>query len=163
MIGRVQAPESWPPPRQSRGSGRTRRRVRALAGSGAARTIAAGVVLFLLGGTLAAVAAIPDSQSGEITGCYANSDGALRIIDAEAGETCREDETEISWGRGAPGPPGPPGQDGSTGPSGPQGTITRFGCSGGGSIGGRCVSGRRVYAFRGTAGAVVGVSVTLCG
>jgi hypothetical protein len=53
----------------------------------------------------AAFAAIPDS-SGVIHGCY-DRRGALRVVDTEAGRTCRTSETALTWNQ--QGPPGPPG------------------------------------------------------
>jgi hypothetical protein len=80
-----------------------------------------------------AVAGIPDSTSHVITGCYA-ADGALRVIDAQAGRTCTRRETQLTWNQtgprgvpglpgatGAPGPRGPAGPTGSAGPAGPAG------------------------------------------
>jgi hypothetical protein len=59
---------------------------------------AALVVAAVAGGI--AFAAIPGSD-GTISGCYRVSDGALRVIDAEAGQTCRQGEKPLSWS-GAP-------------------------------------------------------------
>lgn len=70
--------------------------------------------------TGAAMAAIPDS-GGVIHGCY-RLDGLLRVIDKEAGQTCRPSETELSWNQTGPqGPQGPAGPTGATGATGPQG------------------------------------------
>lgn len=68
---------------------------------------AVAVGLTVLIGT-AAYAAIPDS-SGAISGCYAKSNGVLRVIDAEAGGSCvANKELPLSWNQqGPPGPPGP--------------------------------------------------------
>lgn len=68
---------------------------------------------FLIGvvvaGATVAVATIPHSISGVITGCYANRNGALRVIDAQAGQTCARGETQISWNQTGPqGPAGDP-------------------------------------------------------
>jgi hypothetical protein len=49
----------------------------------------------------AAFAAIP-SSSGTITACYAGN-GALRVIEAEGGQTCRSTETQLSWKDGITG------------------------------------------------------------
>lgn len=74
--------------------------------------------------TGAAVASIPAS-TGVITGCYATKDGALRVIDAEAGQPCDNKEQPITWSQtgpqGAQGPAGPAGMQGMPGPVGPQG------------------------------------------
>jgi hypothetical protein len=47
-----------------------------------------------------AVAAIPGAD-GAIHGCYANTKGALRIVDVEAGQHCTTGETAISWKTGS--------------------------------------------------------------
>lgn len=52
-----------------------------------------------------AYAAIPGSD-GTISGCYKLSDGTLRVIDAEAGATCKSSEKPITWSQ-----TGPPGED----------------------------------------------------
>ena len=41
-------------------------------------------------------AMIPSSD-GTITACRNNQSGALRIIDAEAGQTCKASETQLTW------------------------------------------------------------------
>jgi hypothetical protein len=51
----------------------------------------------LAAGVSAAIAAIPDSGTGGITGCYANSNGALRVINAQSGATCTASEHRITW------------------------------------------------------------------
>ena len=62
-----------------------------------------------------AYATIPDS-AGVIHGCYQKVDGQLRVIDQQAGASCRPSEQQLDWNQtGAPGPPGP------TGPQGPKG------------------------------------------
>ena len=101
--------------------------------------VIAAVVL----GSGVAWAAIP-SRDGVITGCYARSDGNLRIIDES--RSCRRGEARLTWNesgaqgpageagpqgeqgpQGEPGPQGPAGADGAdgatglTGPAGPQG------------------------------------------
>jgi hypothetical protein len=77
-----------------------------------------------LGGLLAvagvgvASGAIPTSSDGVIHGCYQKpgllaNPGAVRVIDAEAGQTCRSNETAFQWNskgpKGDPGPRGPSG------------------------------------------------------
>ena len=65
---------------------------------------AVGVGSLLVGGI--AWAAIPGSN-GTISGCY-DRNGALRVIDAEAGAACERRETALAWNQaGPPGPPGP--------------------------------------------------------
>ena len=55
-----------------------------------------------------AVAAIPATGDGTITACYDkeaaladNKKGTLRVIDAEAGQTCTAKETTLSWKDGS--------------------------------------------------------------
>jgi hypothetical protein len=43
-----------------------------------------------------ALAAIPHSTTGVITGCY-NANGALRVINAQNGATCAAGETQVTW------------------------------------------------------------------
>src|ERR1700687_2606573 len=79
------------------------------------KRIAAGLAgtigALLVGGTLA-WASIPDS-SGVINGCYAKSNGALRVIDTSRGQKCTTKETGLNWNQ--TGPPGLPGMNGVTG------------------------------------------------
>lgn len=75
--------------------------------------------LALAAGAGVAYATIPTSGSGVISGCYEKRLGILRVIDAEAGKTCTQYETPISWNQG--GPKGPPGDKGPTGDKGPHG------------------------------------------
>lgn len=61
---------------------------------------AAGVVVGLVAAGGIAMASIPDSRSGQVTACYRTSDpnkGALRVIDAQAGQTCRGGEARLTW------------------------------------------------------------------
>jgi Collagen triple helix repeat (20 copies) len=97
--------------------------------------LGAGAVLVLSVGI--AFAAIPDA-SGVINGCFVSGQGQLRVIDKDKGETCKSNETAISWNQkgpkgdtgpqgatgvqGATGPPGATGQPGPQGQTGPQGT-----------------------------------------
>jgi hypothetical protein len=73
---------------------------------------AGAAVLTLAGLTTLATAAIP-SGDGQIHACYETRyrTGVLRVIDAEAGQSCRSFETAIEWsqaggGGGASGPAG---------------------------------------------------------
>lgn len=66
----------------------------------------AWLVVGLIAGALIAgglaYATIPGS-GGVIHACYSNANGRLRVIDAEAGETCANNETALDWNRtGAP-------------------------------------------------------------
>src|SRR5687768_14919087 len=62
------------------------------------------MTLLLMGGI--AIAAIPNSSTKVISGCYSTS-GALRVIDRQGGATCAGDETLLEWNqkgqRGLPG------------------------------------------------------------
>jgi hypothetical protein len=80
--------------------------------------IASGVamVLVVIAGVGIAAAAIPDSGTGVITACYQKQRGMLRVIDAEAGDSCRNSEQQLSWNQQGPqGPPGPAGPPGISG------------------------------------------------
>lgn len=71
--------------------------------------------LLVLVGSAVAVAAIP-SADGTIHGCRKNSNGTLRVIDAEAGQQCQQGETALTWNQTGPqGPQGPAGTDGISG------------------------------------------------
>lgn len=64
-------------------------------------------------------ASIP-AANGVLTGCYANKDGSLRLIDAATGAKCSNKEKQITWNQ--TGPAGPQGATGPQGLPGPQGT-----------------------------------------
>jgi hypothetical protein len=57
--------------------------------------MAVALLALLIAASGAAVAAIPSSD-GTITACL-NKTGALRIINAEGGQTCTSKETQLSW------------------------------------------------------------------
>ena len=111
-----------------------------------------GMILAVSAGI--AYAAIPNT-SGVINGCYLSGQGQLRVIDTEKGETCKSNETAISWNQKGPkgdqgiqgpkgdkgetgatgatgptGPQGPQGETGATGPTGPQGPQGETGATG---------------------------------
>jgi hypothetical protein len=72
--------------------------------AGAARlglTLAA--VLALTVGIGVATGAIP-SGDGTITACYSKANGDMRVIDSEAGQTCKASENELSWNQGTHAP-----------------------------------------------------------
>ena len=69
-----------------------RARGRVLAASGLALTIAAG-------GSMIAWASIPGSNN-LFTAYIATETGNLRVIDADAGQTCLSTETKVAWGGG---------------------------------------------------------------
>ena len=87
------------------------------------------IALFVCGGV--ALATIPDT-AGVISSCYLKDGqagaGRVRVIDAQAGQTCASTENPLSWNRqglrgpqGLPGPAGAAGAAGPAGPTGPQG------------------------------------------
>jgi hypothetical protein len=63
-------------------------------------------------------AAIPDSDDGEIHGCYQKNQGQLRVIDAQAGQACRPSEEPLVWNQ--------EGVQGETGPRGPSDAFSRW-------------------------------------
>jgi hypothetical protein len=66
-----------------------------------------------------AVAAIP-GPDGTITGCYSNTNGSLRVVNAAA--NCVAGETVLTWSKTGPtGPKGPTGANGPKGATGPKG------------------------------------------
>ena len=85
------------------------------------KKIIAAFAMLLIVGWGTALAAIPDS-SGVITGCYGKQ-GALRLINTEAGQFCANNETRIQWNQ--EGPIGATGPQGEAGPAGSQETVRR--------------------------------------
>ena len=80
------------------------------------RSVALGLVMvFAIGAT--AVGSVP-SADGRIFACYSSSN--MRIIDKEAGDTCRKGERQFEWNQ--IGPRGPQGIQGEPGPQGPPGS-----------------------------------------
>jgi hypothetical protein len=72
------------------------------------RVATAALALAALGGGIA-YAAIPDA-AGVIHGCRTLAGGTLRVIDSEAGQTCRSSEAALNWNQTGPqGPQGPAG------------------------------------------------------
>ena len=79
--------------------------------------VSASLAAALAGGI--ALAGIPGG-SGLISACYGEARGGVRIVDAEAGDQCRGNESPLAWNqrgergekgdRGGVGPQGPPGQ-----------------------------------------------------
>ena len=71
-----------------------------------------------------AIAAIPNSSTKVITGCYLKTSGTLRVIDKQAGKTCNaRTETELAWNQQGPkGDQGLPGVSGVAGVKGDSGT-----------------------------------------
>jgi hypothetical protein len=60
-----------------------------------AATVVVAAVLGL--GSAVANAAIPNSSTGLINACYRTSNGALRVIDTQIGQTCSSAEQPINW------------------------------------------------------------------
>src|SRR5918994_8017854 len=77
--------------------------------------VSATLVVALVGGV--ALAGVPGS-SGVIAACYSESSRFVRIVDDEAGQSCRGDEKALAWNqkgeKGAQGDPGPQGPPGDT-------------------------------------------------
>jgi hypothetical protein len=71
----------------------------AFASAGAA--LAAAVLVL---SAVVALGSIPDN-TGTIYGCYSKTTGMVRVIDQDAGATCRRSEKELNWNE--QGPPGP--------------------------------------------------------
>jgi hypothetical protein len=71
--------------------------------------IGAALALGIGGGI--AIADIPSSGDGTITACMLTSSGTIRLINAEAGATCKKGEQEVEWNQ--QGVPGVPGEDGT--------------------------------------------------
>ena len=59
-------------------------------------------VALLLGTAVSsvAIAAIPSTTTGQVTGCVNKSTRAVRIIDYQAGKRCASTESTVSWGKG---------------------------------------------------------------
>ncbi|MFL6114565.1 MAG: hypothetical protein ACJ786_24910 [Catenulispora sp.] len=53
----------------------------------------------VIGGGVA-IASIPSSTTGTITACVKHSNGAVRIIDAQAGHHCVSGEATVAWSKG---------------------------------------------------------------
>jgi Collagen triple helix repeat (20 copies) len=99
------------------------------------------VTLLLAGGGTAAYATVVASpvSSGVIYGCYTNAaiNGSHAVVLQNAGTTCPNGTTAISWNeQGSPGPAGPSGPagptglTGATGPAGPAGATGATGPAG---------------------------------
>jgi hypothetical protein len=83
-------------------------------------TIVAAVLFTVVAGGIA-YAAIPGAD-GVISACRLNGIGTLRVIDADAGQTCTRFETAIDWNQVGPqGPTGEKGEKGDQGDPGPPG------------------------------------------
>jgi hypothetical protein len=60
--------------------------------------VAVGIVCLIAGGA-GLYATIPGND-GQMHGCYQANNGQLRVIDADAGQTCRPSELGIEWRAG---------------------------------------------------------------
>lgn len=79
----------------------------------------------------AAVAAIPSSTTGVVTGCVNKDTAVLRVIDYQAGKRCTRKEKQLSWNqKGVRGLTGPAGAQGATGLVGPKGETGATGATG---------------------------------
>ena len=88
------------------------------------------VALVLIAGSSLAFASRPKSASipdsnGVIHGCFRKSDGRLRAISTDRGQTCARGERKLNWNQ-----TGTPGQDGDQGPEGPEGPQGEQGIQG---------------------------------
>ena len=81
----------------------------------------------VIAGSGVALAAIPSTTTGKITGCINTKTAVLRVIDYQAGKRCFKTEKAVSWNqrgpKGATGAQGPTGPKGDTGAQGPAGSI----------------------------------------
>jgi Collagen triple helix repeat (20 copies) len=106
------------------------------------RLLLPALTLAVVLGVGVAYAAIPDA-GGVISGCFKTADGTdgakgdLRVVDAAGGETCKKNETALSWNqrgvqgaKGETGAQGPAGPQGEPGPAGPQGEKGETGATG---------------------------------
>jgi hypothetical protein len=83
-----------------------------------------GAVAVAVGGAAVALATFsPVDGNGQINACYAQKNGALRVV--TPGAKCAAGETSLLWAQqGVPGPSGPPGVAGPAGPTGPAGSLS---------------------------------------
>jgi hypothetical protein len=85
-------------------------------------TLALAALLVVAAGIGVASATIP-SSGGKIFGCFAKSNGALRVV--QPGQKCKSSEQPLFWNqqgpKGDPGLPGAKGDRGPVGPAGPKG------------------------------------------
>ena len=86
----------------------------------------AAVTAIIVSGSIA-IAAIPNSTTKVITGCYLKTSGTLRVVDKQANKTCKTTEIELSWNqqgvKGDTGSQGLPGLTGATGANGLNGST----------------------------------------
>jgi hypothetical protein len=108
------------------------------------RTIVLTLTAALAGAVAAGIgwAAIP-SSNGVINACRA-SNGSVKIIDAESGQSCPSSQTALQWS--VQGPTGPQGPAGPAGLQGPQAEIGWVGFQADGTA----ATSQSVYAVQGT-------------
>jgi hypothetical protein len=106
----------------------------------------------LLSGAVAVADSTLQNQTTTYNGCVNNGSGILRVI--QPGESCRSNETAISWNQ-----TGPAGPAGSAGPAGQQGIQGEKGDTGpAGTVSLASLAGTACTRVDGSAG-VVGISV----
>lgn len=95
-----------------------------------ARTLLVGSVAAIAVTAGVGFAAIP-SSSGAVNGCYEKVTGILRVIDTDAGKSCKSFESPITWSvQGPAGAIGPAGPQGESGPQGEKGDAGPAGPAG---------------------------------
>jgi hypothetical protein len=82
--------------------------------------VAAGVTVALVAAGVA-YATIPNG--GVYTACAQKTNGALRLIDPSAGQSCGQSETQVTWNQTGPGQTGGTGATGNTGATGATGAT----------------------------------------
>ena len=93
--------------------------------------IGGGAAILAIAGSAVAMGAIPDSETGVITSCYNNTNGTLRVIDAQAGESCKANSTTLTFNqKGIKGDTGATGAKGDTGATGAKGDTGETGAKG---------------------------------
>ncbi|HEX5740275.1 MAG TPA: hypothetical protein VFY17_01835, partial [Pilimelia sp.] len=93
-----------------------------------------GAFAVVIGAGASAYAAIPASDTGQITACRTPRTGAIRVIDYEVGSRCRPGEMTLHWAvkgeKGDTGAHGAKGEEGDTGAQGEKGDTGATGAQG---------------------------------
>lgn len=71
----------------------------AMGRTGVAAVLGWVVSAAVVGGGVA-IASIPSTATGDITGCVSNASGIVRIVDVQAGHHCTAAETTVNWSKG---------------------------------------------------------------